>query len=235
VTGTSTVAVVLAGGAGLRMGVGRPKQLLELSGRTLLERAVSAFEDNELIDRIVVMASEETVAVVGEIVERAAFTKVTDLAVGGASRRSTTWAALERLDDDVRNVLIHDAARPFVSGALITRCVEALGTHEAAVPVLPSSDTIYQVTADDRLDVVLPRATLRRAQTPQAFELSLLRRAHALAAADDHREATDDCGLVHHYFPDIEVHMVEGEETNIKVTTPSDLALAAVLASDANR
>ncbi len=234
-TGTSTVAVVLAGGAGLRMGVGRPKQLLELSGRTLLERAVSAFEDNELIDRIVVMASEDTLAVAEEIIERAAFIKVTDVAVGGSSRRATTLAALERLDDHVRNVLIHDAARPFVSGALITRCVEALDGHAAAVPVLPPSDTIYQVTADDRLDVVLPRASLRRAQTPQAFELSLLRRAHALAEADNHQEATDDCGLVHHYFPEIEVHLVEGEETNIKVTTPSDLALAAVLASEANR
>ena len=174
-------------------------------------------------------------AVAKQIIERAAFTKVTDVAVGGASRRSTTLAALERLHDDVRNVLIHDAARPFVSGALITRCVEALDGHEAAVPVLPPSDTIYQVTADDRLDVVLPRASLRRAQTPQAFELSLLRRAHARAEADDHHEATDDCGLVRHYFPEIEVHLVEGEETNIKVTTPSDLALAAVLASEANR
>jgi 2-C-methyl-D-erythritol 4-phosphate cytidylyltransferase len=235
VTGTSTVAVVLAGGAGLRMGVGRPKQLIELSGRTLLERAVSAFEDNALIDRIVVMASEDTLEVAGEIVQRAGFAKVTDIAVGGASRRATTAAALERLHDDVRNVLIHDAARPFVSGALITRCVEALGSHAAAVPVLPSSDTIYQVTDDDRLDVVLSRASLRRAQTPQAFDLALLRRAHALAEADDHHEATDDCGLVRHYFPDVAVHMVEGEETNIKVTTPSDLALAEVLASDANR
>ncbi len=234
-TGTSTVAVILAGGAGLRMGVGRPKQLLEISGRTLLERAVEAFEHHELIDRIVVMASEDTVAEVREIIELAAFAKVTDVAVGGASRRATTLAALERLHDDVRNVLVHDAARPFVSGSLISRCVEALSTHEAAVPVLPSSDTIYRVSADDRLDVVLPRASLRRAQTPQAFELAVLRRAHTRAEADGHDEATDDCGLVRHYFPGIEVRMVEGEETNIKVTTPSDLALAVVLASDANR
>lgn len=234
-TGTSTVAVVLAGGAGLRMGAERPKQLLELSGRTLLERAVSAFEGNGLIDRIVVMASEDTLEVTREILDRAAFAKVTDLAPGGSSRRATTSAALARLHDDDGRVLVHDAARPFVSDALITRCVEALRSHQAAVPVLPPSDTIYQVTGDDRLDVVLPRGLLRRAQTPQAFEVPLLRRAHARAEADGHDEATDDCGLVRHYFPDVEVHMVEGEETNIKVTTPTDLALAEVLASDANR
>lgn len=217
------------------MGVGRPKQLIELAGRSLLERAVSAFEDNELIDRIVVMASEETLAAAEDIIERAGFAKVTDVAIGGASRRETTAAALEGLHDDVRSVLVHDAARPFVTGALITQCVEALSHHEAAVPVLPSSDTIYQVTADDRLDVVLPRGALRRAQTPQAFDVSLLKRAHALAEANNHDEATDDCGLVRHYFPEIEVCLLDGEEANMKVTTPSDLALAAMLAAAANR
>lgn len=231
-----TAAVVLAGGDGARMGSDRPKQLLHLGGKTILERSIAAFEDIAGIDEILVMMTPDSVPVAAEIVRRAGFMKVTHVAPGGLSRRGTTLSALRLLGTDVRDVLVHDAARPLVPAAVIQRCLDALVVHEAVTPVVGSRDTVYSTaTGGKKVVAVLHRDHLRLAQTPQGFRRELLQRAHELAEDDDHAESTDDCGIMRRYLPDVDVYLVDGDECNIKVTTPSDLTVAEVLHAQTKR
>ncbi len=177
-----TVAVVLAGGFGVRVGGNTPKQLQLLAGRTLLEYSVAAF----------------------------------DAAPGG-----------DGADGDC-NVLFHDAARPLVDQRIIADCVSGLAGSQALGVVVPTADTIVEVT-DGVMTSIPPRESLGRCQTPQGFRLSVIRRAHELAAADPDAgtfRPTDDCGIVLRYLPDIEVRVVRGSERNLKITYPGDLRIA---------
>ena len=132
-------------------------------------------------------------------------------------------------------MLLHDAARPLVDQQIIADCVAALAVHEAAGVAVATSDTIV-IAEDEVMHSVPPRETLFRCQTPQCFRLSVITRAHELAAADPGFAPTDDCGVVLRYLPEIKVHVVPGSERNIKVTYPHDLAVAeALLAEDATR
>ena len=127
-------------------------------------------------------------------------------------------------------VLLHDAARPLVDQRIIADCVASLEVHDAAGVAVPASDTIV-ITDNGVMHSVPPRETLFRCQTPQCFRLSVIARAHELAAADPGFSPTDDCGVVLRYLPDVPVHIVPGSERNIKITYAQDLAVAeAVLA-----
>ena len=226
------VAVVLAGGTGQRLGAGVPKQLLTLGGRTLVEHCVAAFEAAPGVDEIlVVMARGYT----GQV--RAMLTdghrKVTAVIEGGVARPDSTRAALAAIaqtagDPAGCGVLLHDSARPLLDQRIIADCVTALAVHEAAGVAVPTSDTI--VVADHGVMHSMPRReTLWRCQTPQCFRLSVIARAHELAAADPDFAPTDDCGVVLRYLPDVKVHIVQGSERNIKITYPQDLIVAEAL------
>jgi 2-C-methyl-D-erythritol 4-phosphate cytidylyltransferase len=226
---TRTVAVVLAGGTGQRIGSALPKQLIEVRGRPILSYAVEAFDGFRLIDEVLVVMAAGHVPAATRIA--APFGKVRAVIEGGASRTESTLAALRALaaePDDTR-VLFHDAARPFVDHGIIGRCVDALGDHEAVAVGIPTSDTIVAV----EYGVVTgmpPRETLLRFQTPQGFLLGTIRKAYELAVADPAFTATDDCGVVHRYLPDVPIRIVAGGERNLKVTHPLDLVLAEHLA-----
>jgi 2-C-methyl-D-erythritol 4-phosphate cytidylyltransferase len=125
-------------------------------------------------------------------------------------------------------VLLHDAARPLVEQRIIADCVAALRLHDAAGVAVPTSDTIV-ITHDGVMESMPARETVQRCQTPQCFRLSVITRAHQLAAADPDFAPTDDCGVVLRYLPDVGVHIVAGSEDNIKVTYPRDLAIAEAL------
>jgi 2-C-methyl-D-erythritol 4-phosphate cytidylyltransferase len=127
-------------------------------------------------------------------------------------------------------VLLHDAARPLVDQRIIASCVAALADHEAVGTAVPTADTIV-VVVDGVMVHVPPRETLWRCQTPQCFRLPVIMRAHQLAAADPDYAPTDDCGVVLRYLPEVPVHIVAGSERNLKVTYPSDLAVASALLS----
>jgi len=224
------VAVVLGGGVGQRLGAGMPKQLLTLGGRTLVERCVAAFETAPGIDEIlVVMARGYTGQV--EALLGSHYGKVTGVIEGGQARPDSVRAALAaiaaRQPDDC-GVLLHDAARPLVDQRIIADCVAALRVHDAAGVAVPASDTMV-VTGHGVMQSMPRRETLHRCQTPQCFRLSVISRAHELAAADPGFSPTDDCGVVMRYLPDVPVHIVPGSERNIKVTYPQDLAVAEAL------
>jgi 2-C-methyl-D-erythritol 4-phosphate cytidylyltransferase len=125
-------------------------------------------------------------------------------------------------------VLLHDAARPLVDQQIIADCVASLEVYEAAGVAVPTSDTIV-ITDNGVMRSVPRRETLFRCQTPQCFRLSVIARAHELAAADPDFAPTDDCGVVLRYLPGVDVHIVPGSERNIKITYPQDLAVAEAL------
>ena len=226
------VAVVLGGGVGQRLGAGMTKQLLTLGGKTLVERCVAAFETAPGVDEIlVVMARGYTGQV--EALLAGGYPKVTGVIEGGRGRPDSVRAALAAIASghpDDCGVLLHDAARPLVDQQIIADCVAALGVHQAAGVAVPASDTIV-VTGNGVMQSMPRRETLHRCQTPQCFRLSVISRAHELAAADPGFSPTDDCGVVMRYLPGVPVHIVPGSERNIKVTYPQDLAVAEALLS----
>jgi 2-C-methyl-D-erythritol 4-phosphate cytidylyltransferase len=168
----------------------------------------------------------------------APYAKVTGVIEGGASRTESTLcalAALEALPDDAY-VLFHDAARPFVDARIIADCVASLATAEAVAVAVPSSDTVV-VVEGDRVAEMPRRDRLRRFQTPQGFRLGTIRTAYERALADPafaREPATDDCGVVHRYLPDVPIVVVEGSEHNIKITHPVDLLIAEQITAREN-
>ena len=232
-----TVAVVLAGGSGRRFGGNLPKQLQLLAGRSLVEHCVAAFDQSALIDEVLVVIAAEFAA--RARAELSPDTKLTGVIAGGEARSDSTRRAIDALtgpmrrDHDDCQVLFHDAARPLVDQRIISDCVTALQTSPAIGVVVPSSDTIVETRPDGTLGRVLPRESLARCQTPQGFRLSVIRRAHELAADDAAGfatlAATDDCGVVRRYLPDVSITAVTGSEENLKITYPGDLDIAEIL------
>ena len=230
------VAVVLAGGSGQRFGAGVPKQLLELDGQTLLAHCVAAFDAAPGVDEVLVVMPPGRTADAEKLRADGAYPKLTAVIEGGTSRPGSTRAAISAIsarrtaagDDGDWGVLFHDAARPLVDQRIIADCVAALERVDALGVAVPTADTIV-VVADGVMTQIPRRDSLLRCQTPQAFRLSVIARAHELALADPDYEPTDDCGVVLRYLPDVPVHVVQGSERNLKITYPRDLAIARVL------
>jgi ribitol-5-phosphate 2-dehydrogenase (NADP+) / D-ribitol-5-phosphate cytidylyltransferase len=226
-----TVAVVLAGGTGQRFGGDRPKQLQVLAGRTLVEHSVAAFEQAPGVDAVTIVMPPGLARPARQQFTAQGHPKVTAVIEGGTTRTGSTRCAIEALGQDECNVLFHDAARPLLDQRIIADCVSALGADRAIGVAVPSSDTIVEV-ADGVVTGMPRRETLARCQTPQGFRLSVIRRAYELADADPdfaQRQATDDCGVVLRYLPDVPVRLVQGSERNIKITYPGDLEVAETL------
>jgi 2-C-methyl-D-erythritol 4-phosphate cytidylyltransferase len=221
-----TVAVVLAGGSGSRIGLDTPKQLLKVAGRTVIEHTVEALQDCAEIDEIIVMMAPDRLATAERLLlGNPRLGKVTQVLPGGTDRNESTRAALPAVGPDECNVLFHDAVRPLLPPHVIRACVEALKTYEAVDVAITSADTIIRVDESGCIVEIPDRSQLRRGQTPQGFRLSTIRRAYELAAADPEFRATDDCGVVIRYLPDVPIYVVPGDELNVKVTYPIDLFL----------
>jgi 2-C-methyl-D-erythritol 4-phosphate cytidylyltransferase len=226
-----TVAVVLAGGSGERFGTSAPKQLLPLAGRPLIEHSIAAFEQAPGVDAILVVMAASHTGETAELLAGNGYRKLTKVIAGGRTRVESTWRAIEELGSAECDVMFHDAARPLVDQQVIAGCVAALAGHRAVGVAVPSADTIAVVSGG--VIAGMPRRdSLVRCQTPQGFRLSVIRKAHQLAAADPHfgdLPATDDCGIVLRYLPEVPVHVTAGSERNIKITYPRDLDVAETL------
>ncbi len=226
-----TVAVVLGGGSGERFGTGLPKQLLPLAGQPMIEYSVAAFEQAPGVDAILVVMAARYARQVAELLAAGGYSKLQGVIAGGSTRTESSRRAIAELGEQDCDVLFHDAARPLVDQEIIAACVAALAGHRAIGVAIPSSDTIVEVS--DGVITAMPRRDrLARCQTPQGFRLSVIRRGYQLAQADPEfagLPATDDCGIVLRYLPDVAVHLVPGSEQNMKITYPADLAIAEAL------
>ncbi|MDR1415178.1 MAG: 2-C-methyl-D-erythritol 4-phosphate cytidylyltransferase [Odoribacteraceae bacterium] len=218
------VAVILAGGSGNRAGGETPKQFWKIAGRTVIERSVEAFERNARVDEIVIVSRAADVPLVEEMVSRNAWRKVTRVIAGGEQRHHSSLAAIALYDDPSTRLLLHDAARPLVSQRVIDDVLDALLLHDAVTVALPVVETIYRIRGG-RVEGVLERSRLLRAQTPQAFKLETIRAAYAISLTDPRFRATDDSAVVKRYLPRTRIHVVTGEEANMKLTYPEDIFL----------
>lgn len=202
---------------------GVTKPLLELSGRPLLQRSMQPFLDRADVHWVVVALPADLAAAPPHWLMS---DRRVDIVAGGAERGDSVRNALAAVPAEADIVLVHDAARPLVSGAVIERCVAAAADGRSAIAALPVIDTIKEVDEGGRITGTPDRRALWAAQTPQAFPAEVLREAHARAAADG-MAATDDAALVARYGGKVVV--VEGAPENLKVTTPTDLVIAEAL------
>ena len=226
-SGDVTVAVILAGGSGSRVGLSMPKQLLKVAGKPVMEHTLAIFQDAQVIDEIYIMMHPDHLDAAERIGRK--FSKVTAVLSGGDTRNDTTKAALRALAANHgprTRVLTHDAVRPLLDVRIINDMVEALETYEAVDVAIPTADTIIEVNDNDEIVEIPPRGRLRRGQTPQAFRLDTLSEAYRIAWQDPNFRAPDDCSVVLNYLPGVPIKVVEGADHNMKITQPIDVFIA---------
>ncbi|MFI5377109.1 MAG: 2-C-methyl-D-erythritol 4-phosphate cytidylyltransferase [Candidatus Rokuibacteriota bacterium] len=216
-----TYAIVPAGGHGARMGSRRPKQYLRLGRAPILVATLRALGRARSLAGIVVAVPAAHVSATRRLLTRARVPKILDVVAGGADRQESVWRGLQRVPEDARFVVVHDAVRPFVTPDLIER-VRAAAAVGAATCGLPVRDTVKRVT-DGVVAATVPRQGLWLTQTPQAFARDLLWEAHDKARRDGFA-GTDDAVLVERLG--MPVAMVPGLAQNLKITTPEDLRTA---------
>lgn len=218
-------AVIVAAGSASRMG-GIDKVMAPLKGEPMICHTVRAFQTCDAIKEIVIVTREDLIVTISNLCKE--FSKVKAVVAGGKSRQESVGLGLNALSDKVKLAAIHDGARPLVSWQLIDLTVRMAHNYGAAAPAVPVKDTV-KVVEGGLVKETPDRSKLRAVQTPQVFDFDLLRGALKQAKLDG-AELTDDCSAVERI--NMTVRIVDGEETNIKVTTPMDLKLAEMLMED---
>lgn len=215
-------AVIVAAGSASRMG-GIDKVMEPLQGEPMIRRTVRQFQSCDAISKIVIVTREDLILPISNLC--AGMDKVVAVVAGGSSRQESVQLGLNALAGDVKLAAIHDGARPLITSQIIDRTVRAANTYGAAAPAIPVKDTI-KVVRGGVVDSTPDRATLRAVQTPQVFDFDLLRGALKKAQTDN-AQVTDDCSAVERLG--MKIKIVEGDERNLKVTTPMDLKIAEML------
>jgi 2-C-methyl-D-erythritol 4-phosphate cytidylyltransferase len=218
---SSTWAIVVAAGDGVRLGAERPKAFVRLGGRPLLAHSIDLFEDHPAVDRIVLVVPAEWEEPATLLADELAAGKVASAVSGGPTRALSVAAGLDAVPAVAEFVLVHDAARPFARPDLVDRVLAALAGADGAIPGVPLADTVKRVR-DGRVVETLDRAELRAVQTPQAFRAAALRRAYA--AAEGRSDATDCASLLE--AAGLAVAVVAGDDGNAKITVAADLEAA---------
>ena len=226
------IAIILASGTGSRSGLDIPKQFYKIKDKTVLEYSIEAFQNNSNIDEIIIVSNPNFIELTKELASE--YSKVVKTISGGATRQQSSFNGVMSIMDNESNVLIHDAVRPFVTQRVINECIEALSKYNAINVAIESSDTILEIDENNFIKSVPNRKNLRRVQTPQCFKLYLIKNAHNLAINDKDFLPTDDCGLILRYNL-CPIYIVNGDETNIKITYPSDLKTAEIILENKNR
>ena len=215
-------AVIVAAGSASRMG-GIDKVMAPLGGEPMIVRTVRAFQECDAIREIVVVTRPDLILPIMELC--ASFDKVRAVVAGGGSRQESVKLGLNTLSEKVKLAAVQDGARPLVTWQLIDRVVRAAHSYGAAAPAIPVKDTIKEAVGGV-VKKTPDRSTLFAVQTPQVFDFDLLRAALKKAEAEG-AAVTDDCSAVE--LMGMSVKIVEGDERNIKVTTPMDLKIAELL------
>jgi len=221
--------IIVAGGKGLRMGADIPKQFLPIGGKPVLMRTIERFREYSKDIQIILVLPKAQQEYWHQLCREYEFPLQSDggrgrllLADGGETRFHSVQHGLALIPDDAEGVVgVHDGVRPFPSIDVIRRCYETARTAKAVIPVIPVVETVRHISKDDRTTVTVPRDEYRLVQTPQCFDIQLLKAANRQPYNDGF---TDDASVVEAYGFD--VTLVEGNRENIKITTPYDLTVA---------
>lgn len=216
-------AVILAAGSSTRMGT--DKSVLTLDGIPVIIRAVQAFEKHDLVDEIIVVTKEESVPMIADLCAQYALKKVRRVMAGGATRAESSLIGVTAVDKKAEYIAIHDGARPLITQKVITDALYAARDYHAAVPVIPSTDTLRMVE-NGFIGGDVDRNSVIRIQTPQIFDADLIKGALTYAV-DKNVTVTDDSSAVR--LTGFKIKTVEGDVNNIKLTTPEDVPVAEAI------
>ena len=216
-------AVILAAGSSTRMGT--DKSVLTLDGIPVIIRAVQAFEKHDLVDEISVVTKEESVPMIADLCAQYALKKVRRVMAGGATRAESSLIGVTAVDKKAEYIAIHDGARPLITQKVITDALYAARDYHAAVPVIPSTDTLRMVE-NGFIGGDVDRDSVIRIQTPQIFDADLIKGALTYAV-DKNVTVTDDSSAVR--LTGFKIKTVEGDVNNIKLTTPEDVPVAEAI------
>lgn len=227
---THCTAVIVAAGSATRMR-GVDKIMANLNGEPVIAHTIRSFEHARCIDEIVVVAREDRLEQMRQLVEEKGFTKVSAIVAGGKDRMESVQAGLNAASRETVLAVIQDGARPLVTEDMICRTVDMALSYHAAAPAIPVKDTIKVVGEDGRVESTPDRATLRAVQTPQVFDRDLLVAAWQRAKKEK-LQYTDDCSAMEGLG--VHVYLTEGSEENLKITTPLDLKIAELIMEGRN-
>ena len=228
------LAVIPAAGTGARMGMSKPKQFVEISSTPVLAFCLMVLNSCDLINEIIIATTpSEILPCQKDIVERYNLGKVSKVVKGGERRQDSVRLALEAAENNYDFALIHDGVRPFLTNGLIESVFKAALKTGAAVAALPVKETVKVATKEGFVKQTLDRKSLRLIQTPQIFSFKTIFDAHQFALSRGWDDITDDAEIIERLGHPIEV--VDGDEQNIKITTPYDLGLASFLCNMINK
>ncbi|MDL2296049.1 2-C-methyl-D-erythritol 4-phosphate cytidylyltransferase [Lachnospiraceae bacterium OttesenSCG-928-E19] len=228
----NSTAIILAAGQGKRMGSDVPKQYLEIQGKPIIFYTLQTFQESEFIDEIILVVGESEVEIVREqIVNKFEFSKVSHIIEGGKERYDSVWEGLKVLSEQTKYAFIHDGVRMLVSEDILLRTAEGVREYGACIAAMPVKDTIKIGDENGFVQQTLERDQVWQIQTPQAFEVSIIKEAHQKLREQEIEGVTDDSMVVEKVL-NIPIKMVEGSYKNIKITTPEDLKLAMVFLAE---
>lgn len=226
------IAIIFAGGSGVRMGAGIPKQFLEINGKPIIIHTLQLFQYHDKIDKIYVSVLEDYIPYMNDLVEEFRLSKVTKVIPGGKTAQDSIYNALktaesENPDDSI--VLLHDGVRPFVSYEVISKNIESVQEKGNAITCTPCFETIMISKDGENVDTVPYRKETFSAQAPQSFYLKDIIAAHDAVrnSENGYENMVDACTIIR--SQGIQAHMVEGNRGNIKVTTPEDVYMFRAL------
>ncbi|MDY6935027.1 MAG: 2-C-methyl-D-erythritol 4-phosphate cytidylyltransferase [Spirochaetota bacterium] len=220
--------IILAGGQGARLGNNLPKQFVNLYNRPIITWSLEKFNIHPKINGIIVITPLEYTLLIEEIVKEHKISNITKIIPGGETRQGSSYNALHSIDFNSDDILVfHDAARPFIKKELIDKCIEETEAYGACGVYIKAIDTIAEADRD-LIKHIPDRAKLYYTQTPQSFKYSIIREAHEVALLRDITDSSDDVQLA--IEAGYNVKIIEGDYSNIKITTPLDLEFARFIA-----
>ncbi|HOC46178.1 MAG: 2-C-methyl-D-erythritol 4-phosphate cytidylyltransferase [Syntrophorhabdaceae bacterium] len=224
-----TIAIILAGGAGKRMGTATNKQFLVIENKPIIVHTLQIFEDCRAIDGIYLVVNQKDLPLIQEeILETYKFNKIMKLVIGGKLRQDSVRNGLEAIEHACDIVVIHDGARPFITPTFIEKGIFLMEMYDAVIPALPMQDTVKVISKEGFVVKTLARESLWHVQTPQTFKYPLIVKAYREGMARKHY-GYDDATFVEHLGKKVKV--IEGSPYNMKITTPEDLTIARGLLS----
>jgi len=223
-----TTAILLAAGKSERLGKMIPKPFLQLGGKAVYRYSLDIFLAHPQIDAIILVVPWHLLADEQNKIKKESFTKPIKIIAGGETRFESIHNALKEIDNKVKNVFIHDTARPFISKKLIDNCIAHITKYLAVTCAIQSSDTLVNAAVNSSPDSYPDRTKVLRIQTPQVFDADILKKAYALALKENKTNFTDDSSMIHH-FKLTPVFLIPGCANNFKITYPNDLPYAEIM------